>query len=352
MRLPTRQGKVDETLAIAMIRGAIDQGVNYVDTAYPYHEGTSEVIVGRALRDGYRRKVRLATKLPCWEVRTAADFDRFLDIQLERLQQDSLDFYLLHSLNKGSWPRMRDLGVISWAEKAIAKGRFRHLGFSFHDDAESFRTIVDAYDWAMCQVQYNFMDQKNQAGTEGVRRAAAKGIAVVVMEPLLGGKLVSPAPSIQALWDGAARKRSPVGWALDWLWDQAEISTVLSGMSSMAQVEENVVLAGRSKAGSLTSDERALYRVVSERYRELTLIPRTSCGYCMPCQQGVDIPGNFAVYNEGIMYDKHEGSRGQYAWWKHAHEVAHIYDHDIRAARCTQCGECVEKCPQSIPIST
>jgi predicted aldo/keto reductase-like oxidoreductase len=352
MRLPVKGGKVDEPLAIAMIRNAVDHGVNYVDTAYPYHEGTSEVIVGRALRNGYRERVKVATKLPSWEVKTAADFDRFLDLQLKRLQMDSVDFYLLHSLNKNSWAKLRDLGVISWAEKAIAKGRFHHLAFSYHDDAPTFLSIVDAYPWSMCQVQYNFMDIENGPGTAGVRHAASRGIAVVVMEPLLGGKLVAPPAAIQEIWNGAARKRSAVGWALEWLWDQPEIATVLSGMSAPDQVEENLALARQSRVGSLTPEEQALYPLVRARYNGLSLIPCTNCGYCMPCPHGVDIPGNFAAYNQAIMYDKQAASRGQYAWWKTAFEVTHIFDSDLRALRCEQCDECLEKCPQSIPIST
>jgi len=352
MRLPLRDGKVDEALAIAMIRSAIDRGVNYVDTAYPYHDGASEVAVGKALRDGYRRKVKVATKLPSWLVQSAADFDRLLDIQLERLQMDSVDFYLLHSLNHNQWPRLRDLGIIAWAEKAMTKGRFHHLAFSFHDDAEAFRTVLDACDWSMCQVQYNYMDENNGPGAAGVRRAAARGIAVVVMEPLLGGKLVFPPPAVQAIWNGAKRKRSPAAWALDWLWDQPEVSTVLSGMSTQEQVDENVALAAQSKIGSLAEEERALYPLVRARYQGLSLIPCTKCGYCMPCPHGVDIPGNFAVYNEAIMFDKQAAARGQYAWWKKAFEVNHNFDHDIRALRCEQCDECLDKCPQSIPIST
>ncbi len=352
MRLPMKAGKVDEPLAISMIRSAIDRGVNYVDTAYPYHDGTSEVIVGRALRNGYRERVKLATKLPSWLVSNAADFDRFLDQQLKRLQVDSLDFYLLHALNKSSWAKLKDLDVISWAQKAVAKGRFRHLAFSFHDDAATFRSIVDAYAWSMCQVQYNFMDVENGAGAEGVRFAASKGIAVVVMEPLLGGKLVAPPAAVQEIWNGAARKRTPVAWALDWLWDQAEVATVLSGMSAQDQVEENVELAGQARVGSLSDEERALYPLVRARYNGLSLIPCTKCGYCVPCPHGVDIPGNFAVYNEALMYDKQAASRGQYAWWKTAFEVTKNFDHDIRALRCEQCDECLEKCPQFIPIST
>ena len=351
MRLPMKGSSVDEPLAISMIRSAIDRGVNYVDTAYPYHNGTSEVIVGRALRNGYRERVKVATKLPSWLVNTATDFDRFLDEQLARLQMDSVDFYLLHSLNKHAWPKLRDLGVIAWAEKAIARGRFQHLAFSFHDDAAAFLSIVDAFPWAMCQVQYNFMDVENGAGTAGVRHAAARGIGVVVMEPLLGGKLVAPPKAIQEIWNGAPRARSAAGWGLDWLWDQAEVSTVLSGMSTPEQVDENVELARRSAVGSLTDAERALYPLVRARYNGLSLIPCTKCGYCMPCPHGVDIPGNFAAYNDGIMYDKQAAARGQYAWWKHAFEKAHILDHDVRALNCQQCDECLEKCPQHIPIS-
>jgi uncharacterized protein len=352
MRLPVKDGKVDEELACAMIRRAIDAGVNYVDTAYPYHEGTSEVVVGKALRDGYRQKVKLATKLPSWQVRAASDFDTILDTQLERLKVESLDFYLLHSLNKTAWAKLRDLGIIPWAERAIAQGRFAHLAFSFHDDAEVFRDIVDAYDWSMCQVQYNFMDVGNQAGAAGVKHAASKGIAVVVMEPLLGGKLVDPPPVVQAVWDGAARKRSSVAWALDWLWDQPEVSTVLSGMTAMEQVEQNLELAAKSQVGALRPEERALYDVARERYAALTLIPCTKCGYCMPCPHGVDIPGNLGVYNEGLMFDKQAGSRDRYAWLQRAFEVTHILDHDVRAVQCVQCDECLDKCPQSIPISS
>jgi predicted aldo/keto reductase-like oxidoreductase len=280
----------------------------------------------------------------------ASDFDRFLEAQLARLQVDRLDFYLLHSLNAGSWTKLKELGVIAWAERAMARGAFQHLAFSFHDEAEVFNTILDAYDWSMCQVQYNFMDVAKQAGTQGVRRAAARGIAVVVMEPLLGGKLVDPPAAVQVIWDGAVRKRPPVAWALDWLWDQAEVSTVLSGMSAPAQVEENVALASRSSAGMLTDAERSLYELARGRYQGLALIPCTRCGYCMPCAQGVDIPANLGVYNEALMYDKKAAARGQYAFWRKAFEVIHSLDHDIRATQCTQCGECLEKCPQSIPI--
>jgi predicted aldo/keto reductase-like oxidoreductase len=351
MRLPTKDGKIDEAEATRMLHYAIDHGVNYVDTAYPYHEGTSEVLVGQALRGGYREKVRLATKLPSWLVQTADDFDKYLDEQLGRLQLDHVDFYLLHSLNKDAWPKLRDLGVREWAEHAIAAGRFRYLGFSFHDDYDAFKQIVDDYDWTMCQIQYNYMDVEKQAGARGLQYAASKGLTVVIMEPLLGGKLIGPPPSIQSIWDSAANRRTPAGWALQWLWNQPEVSVVLSGMSTLEQVEENVALAGASGIGALTGEELALYDRVRARYQDLTAIPCTNCKYCMPCPQGVDIPANLGTYNDGLMYDKPDAARGQYRWWKYAYEVQGNFDHDIRAAQCIQCQECEAKCPQAIPIS-
>lgn len=352
MRLPTNENdEIDETQARQMLYYAIEHGVNYVDTAYPYHHGTSETFLGRALQGGYRQKVKLATKLPSWEIHTAADFDKFLNLQLQRLQTDYVDFYLLHALNKNNWPKLRDLGVLEWAEKAIAAGRFRYLGFSFHDDYETFQQIVDAYDWTMCQIQYNYMDVENQAGMRGLQYAASKGMAIVIMEPLLGGKLVDPPAAVQAIWNRAPIQRSAVGWALHWLWNQPEVSVVLSGMSTLAQVEENVALAEASGVARLTPEELALYDEVRQAYHALTAIPCTACGYCMPCPQGVDIPANFANYNQAIMYDKAEAVRGQYRWWKYAYEVQQNFDHDIRAAQCIQCGECETKCPQNIPIS-
>ncbi len=352
MRLPTNENdEIDEAEARRMLFYAIDHGVNYVDTAYPYHHGTSETFLGRVLQGEYRQKVKLATKLPSWEVHAATDFDRLLNIQLQRLQAEYVDFYLLHALNKDSWRKLRDLGVLDWAERAIAQGRFRYLGFSFHDDYETFQEIVAAYDWTMCQIQYNYMDVENQAGMRGLQYAASKGLAVVIMEPLLGGKLVNPPLAVQAVWNRAARKRSAVAWALHWLWNQPEVAVVLSGMSTMEQVQENVALADESGVSLLTEEELALYDEARQAYHALTAIPCTACGYCMPCPQGVDIPANLANYNQAIMYDQPEAARGQYRWWKYAYEVQHNFDHDIRAAQCLQCGECESKCPQNIPIS-
>ncbi len=349
MRFPTENGDehIDEAEATRMLRCAIDHGVNYLDTAYPYHGGHSEPFLGRVLQDGYRDKVRLATKLPSWKIEDPDDFDRYLDEQLERLQTDHIDFYLLHALKRDWWHKLRDLGVIDWAEHAVADGRIGHLGFSFHDDYDAFTEIIDAYDWTFCQIQYNYMDVDNQAGTRGLKYAASRGIAVVVMEPLLGGRLVDPPDSVQEIWDRAPTtrlgrpSRSPADWALQWLWHQPEVSVVLSGMSTMEHVRENVASAERSGVGTLTDQELALIEEVREQYEELCPIPCTRCGYCMPCPNGVDIPRNFHVYNQGVMY-------GDEAWARRAY--AEIPE-EKRASACVACLECEEHCPQSIPIS-
>jgi len=344
MRLPTTSKEpadIDEPQAMRMVRYAIDHGVNYIDTAYPYHSEKSEPFVGRVLQDGYREKVRLATKLPCWLVKSAGDFDRYLNEQLTRLQTDHIDFYLLHALNKKTWPKMRDLGVLPWAEGAIADGRIGHLGFSFHDKYEVFQEIVDAYDWTFCQIQHNYMDITNQAGTKGLRYAAAKGLAVVIMEPLLGGRLARPPKSIQAIWDSAAQRRTPADWALQWLWNQPEVSLVLSGMSTMQHVKENLVSADASGIGTLSEEDLALIAQVRDKYNELCPIPCTKCGYCMPCSSGVDIPRVIEAFNNGVMHDDPEGARQEYTW----------IPEGARADKCTQCHECEEVCPQQIPVS-
>ncbi len=346
MRLPildSDSSRIDEPLATRMIRTAIDRGVNYVDTAYGYHQENSERLVGRALKDGYRERVKLATKLPCWKVEEWSDFDRLLNEQLGKLQTDHIDFYLLHGLNAQRWPQMRDLNVIEWAQGALADGRIRHLGFSFHDQLEVFKEIVDATDlWEFCQIQYNYMDIEYQAGTEGLRYAAGKGLGVVIMEPIRGGQLAkSVPPAIQALWDSAPNRRSPAEWALQWVWNQPEVSLVLSGMSTMEQVEENLVSADRSGVGTLTEAELALIDRVREVYRALCAIPCTGCEYCLPCPQGVAIPDVFAIYNDLAMFEDLQRAQNSYNIFM---------DEDKRADKCVECGECLSKCPQQIEI--
>jgi predicted aldo/keto reductase-like oxidoreductase len=346
MRLPTIGGdsaQIDEPEATRMIRYAIDRGVNYFDTAYGYHQGNSERVLGRALQDGYRARVKLATKMPAWLVKSADDFDRFLDEQLAKLQTPFIDFYLIHGLRAERWQTVRDLGVREWAERKIAEGKFGGLGFSFHDSFEVFSQILNEYDgWAMCQIQYNYMDTEHQAGVRGLHLAAERGLAVVVMEPLRGGLLAGPPPpSVQMLWDSAAVRRTPADWALQWLWNQPEVSVALSGMSTMLQVEENLASAERSAAAPLTADELALVGRVRNQYRALTPIPCTDCKYCQPCPHKVAIPRIFDLYNMAQIYNAPDRARRAYEQWVREEE---------RANCCLECGECESKCPQGIPI--
>ncbi len=355
MRLPTLNGdyaRIDEPEATRMLHWAIDHGVNYVDTAIHYHGSNSERFLGRALQGGYREKVRLATKLFPLYVKEPRDFDRLLNEQLQKLQTDHIDLYLLHGINRNWWPKLRDMDVLDWAERAIADGRVGYLGFSFHDDYSVFQEIVDAYDdWAMCQIQYNYVNGDYQAGDRGLEYAAARGLAVVVMEPLLGGILAKPPPSIRALWNTALCQRTPAEWALQWLWNRPEVSVVLSGMSTMQQVEENVASVSAPDAGQMSDEELMLVDRVREAYRSLRSIPCTGCGYCMPCPNEVDIPYNFKLYNDGLMYEQEDPHRARfwYRWMKEGFEGE--WFRRGQAIQCVQCHACEQKCPQHIPIS-
>jgi len=348
MRLPLTDNdaaNIDEAESIKMIRYAIDHGVNYVDTAYPYHAGRSEVIVGRALMEGYREKVKLATKLPPQAIESYGDFDRILAQQLERLQVNKVDIYLLHGMNRVNWPKMRDLNVLHWAEGAMTDGRVGHMGFSFHDDFEVFKEIVDAYDnWAMSQIQYNYMDVDQQAGKRGLKYASDKGLAVVVMEPLRGGRITKQPPeSVAKLWASVPQKRTPAEWALQWVLSQAEVSSALSGMSNMEQVIENVAIADRSQPGRLTAEELTLIEQVREAYRQTNDVPCTGCQYCMPCPNGVEISRIFELYNDAVMYNDTFMTRYFYRGPAGLKE-------EQRADQCKECGDCLETCPQKLPI--
>jgi len=348
MRLPTADGQrnspnIDEPEAVRMIRHAIDRGVNYLDTAYPYHDGKSELVVGEALRDGYREKVKLATKLPTWLVNAPEDFDKFLDEQLKKLQTTSIDFYLLHALDQNRW---RDVvlrqDLLARAAAAIADGRIGRLGFSFHGEFAAFEEIVTGTDlWTFCQIQYNYMDTENQAGMRGLQLAASKGLAVVVMEPLLGGRLAEPPAEIRAAMEKFPVRRSPAEWALQWLWDQPEISLVLSGMSTMGQVEEDLQFAGAARAGSFSAAEHALIAEVRQKYQARTVIPCTRCGYCMPCPTGLDIPANFEFFNYAHAFDDVVSARFRFKVF--------LTDGQ-RSGACIDCGNCEPLCPQKIEI--
>ena len=250
MRLPlTRAHTIDEERAIQQIRYAIDNGVNYLDTAPAYHLGRSEPLVGRALADGYREKVRIATKLPPWSVTTRDDMDHILDGQLAKLKTTRIDYYLLHSLSQETWDKMVRLGVLEFLDRAKLSGKIINAGFSFHGNFDTFRKIVDAYDWEFCQIQYNFLDEQNQAGTKGLEYAASKRLAVMVMEPLRGGSLAGQVPAqVNEIWKEAPVQRTPAEWGLRFVWDHPEVTVVLSGMNRMSQIEENIRIAGEGRA--------------------------------------------------------------------------------------------------------
>jgi predicted aldo/keto reductase-like oxidoreductase len=351
MRLPILAGadgrpdhsRIDYPAATAMLRRAIDGGVNYVDTAWMYHGDRGEAWLAAALQDGYREKVKIATKMPVSYVKNAGDFDRILDTQLERLQTDCIDFYLLHGLDDANWRIVLEQGQLAAAERALADGRIAHLGFSFHGRYELFPEILAATDlWEFCQIQLNYMDEEFQAGRRGLELAAARGLGVIVMEPVRGGALVrNLPPQVLAAWDAAPVRRSPAEWALQWVWSIPEVSFLLSGMSTMQQVEENLTYADRSRPGLLSSDELAAVARVRDLYRELSPIPCTACRYCMPCPQGVAIPEVLQLYNDGHIYGDVVRQR----------VINGFLPERARADNCTACRECEEKCPQGIAVS-
>lgn len=336
--------KINEEEAIKMLRYAIDSGVNYIDTAYPYHGGESEPFVGRALRDGYRERVKLATKLSPWMVETREDMDRILNDQLNRLETNTIDFYLLHALNDRAWTKFKSLDVIDFLEKAKASGKIKHIGFSFHDRVDLFKEIVDYYDWSFCQIQYNYLDENTQAGREGLEYAASKGLGIAIMEPLRGGSLTRKLPhEIERAWEQSPIKRSPAEWALRWLWNHPEISVVLSGMTTMEQVEENIKVADQAEPDSLTEKEMALIDFAKQTFKEKMKVNCTACKYCMPCPVGVDIPQCFALYNEAHFTEDIPRAKFLYNGFILTRD-------EEKASNCIECGKCEKQCPQDIAI--
>lgn len=345
MRLPVIGGDenhVDKEAATSLLHSAIERGVNYVDTAYSYHGGNSEKWLGEALRDGYREKVLLATKLPSWKIETKADFDKYLNEQLENLKTNRLDCYLVHALVKEYWENLTRLDVFSFLERAIGDGRIRYAGFSFHDELSLFKEIMDSFNWSFCLIQYNYMDEHTQAGREGLEYAASKGLGVAVMEPLHGGFLAKEPPAgIARIWSKAKVKRSPAEWALRWVWNHSEVSTVLSGMNSTEQLEENLAVASSALPNSLSEEELGLVDEVGDKYAERILVPCTECGYCLPCPQGVNIPKILSLYNQTSIFEDCAGSSWLYQ---------NTLKENERASNCNECGECEEACPQKIKI--
>ncbi len=346
MRFPTRAGVIDEQRAIKMIHDAIDKGVNYFDTAYIYHAGKSESLLGKALVGGFREKVKIATKLPPFMVKSLGNAKKIFNTQLERLQTDYIDYYLLHMLtDKAGFDRLADMGVLKWIEELKAKGTIRNIGFSFHGAKNDFEQILKAYPWEFCQIQYNYMDENNQATKDGLILANEIGIPVIVMEPLRGGKLVTNLPEdVKKAFADCNRDRSPAEWALRWIWNHPQVNVVLSGMSDEAQVEDNIRIASNAQANSLTAEELSVFDNVKRILHERTKIPCTACGYCMPCPAGVDIPGCFSHYNDKYLISD-KGIRLQYY-----RNLGAVAAQPSYASQCKDCGKCESHCPQKISI--
>lgn len=354
MRLPVigdDPTHIDEENTINMIRYAIDQGVNFIDTAYPYHGfsmdqgGASEPFLAKALKDGYREKVKIATKLPSWAVETREDMDKFLNEQLKRLESDYIDFYMMHGINKNNWENLKELGFEEFLDGAIADGRIKNAGFSFHDRLELFKDVVDHYNWSFCLIQLNYLNDEYQAGKEGMEYASAKGLGVAVMEPLRGGQLATNIPAeVQELFNGADIRRSPAEWALRWVWNHPEVGVVLSGMNTMEQLEENLKISKEAHPHMLTDQELNITKEAKSIFEKKVKINCTDCGYCLPCPSGVNIPENFAKYNDYFLF----GSPEMMDLYKFNYH-AFVLEHE-QAAVCSNCGICEEHCPQNIKI--
>lgn len=329
---------IDEAKTLEVLRYAYDHGVNYVDTAYIYHGGFSEVVVGKSLKDGYREKVYLADKMPTWLVKKSADLDKLLEEQLRRLDTSYIDFYLLHALNGKEWDRIQRFNVLEWCEEKKRQGLIKHIGFSFHDGFASFKRIVDSYNWEFCQVQYNYMNEQVQAGTKGVQYAHSKGLPVVIMEPLLGGKLATLSVAKKSF---KHLKRTPVELALRWLWNQPEINVVLSGMGEMQQVLDNIEYASNSGVGAMSSDEITAVAQAQAEMEKLNAVPCTACRYCVNCPMKIDIPEIFSLYNTAknpVLGKKTGEAKDAYEELEHKADI------------CIGCRACEQHCPQQIEI--
>ena len=344
MRLPMKKdGKtVDADEAIAMMHYAINNGVNYFDTAFGYHSGESELILGRALRDGYREKVKVATKLPVWDVKKAEDFDRILAKQLEKLGVGHIDVYLLHGLGRDSIKTIKECKLLDKLDVAMGDGRIKNAGFSFHDDFDCLKDIVNMYDnWSMAQVQFNYLNKNDEPGEKGVKFLADKGLAAVAMVPCQGGNLANLPHQAMVAFEGSDKKRTVVQWAYDWVWNYPEITMVLSGMSSMQQVKDNIVYAKESGVGCMSASDVSRVEKAVELIGTVPQIPCTMCKYCMPCPQNVNIAACMAAMNEGSKFGK-DAALNVYKWWMSEKEHAEF---------CNSCGTCEAKCPQKIKIS-
>ena len=341
MRFPTdADGNIIEDEAIRMVRHAIDNGVNYIDTAYPYHNGQSEVVVGKALKDGYREKVILATKLPMWNLKKHEDMMQLLDEQLEKLQVEYVDFYLLHCMTAERLELANKLDYKKFLKEALEQGKIKYPAFSFHDNYETFIRILNDYDWKMCQVQMNILDDNNQATLKGIEAAREKGVGVVVMEPLRGGLLANPPSDVVELYKQWPTQRSAVEWAFRYLYTMPGVITTLSGMSTMEQVEDNLRIFDVPQGEARTAEDEKLYEQVKATYMARTKTRCTGCKYCQPCPMGVRIPSIFQGYDTSLLRDGGSFKKG----------YAGIAKEEADASRCVGCGACERACPQNLPI--
>ena len=349
MRFPSRNGRIDEAKTEEQMLYAIDQGVNYFDTAYPYHGGRSEVVLGKIInKNNLRDKVYIADKLPSFLVRKAEQIEEYFSTQLERLDTSYIDYYLMHMLDSyNSWAKLKEFGIIEFIEKKKAEGSVRHIGFSFHGRPEEFIKILEDYEWDFCQIQFNYLDEYNQAGLAGLEKAYEKGIGVVIMEPLRGGNLAAKAPEKVKERFAAYKEeqRSPADWALRWIWNHKEVCVVLSGMNVDEHIRENIKVASETTPGSMNVEEEQVVDDVKAIYRELMKVPCTGCNYCMPCPFGVDIPQTFTDYNNKYFFG------GMMARLQYIMRVTGMMGTAGSGAdKCTGCGKCEKHCPQTIAI--
>lgn len=344
MRFTLSGGKVDVNKAEKEIMEAYRTGVNYYDTAYVYHG--SEAALGEILaRNGIREKVNIATKLPHYLIKKPEGMEQYFSEELRRLKTDHVDYYLMHMLTDvKTWDRLVSLGILSWLEEKKRTGQIRQVGFSYHGNSDMFCKLLEVYDWDFCQIQYNYLDENSQAGVTGLRRAAEKGLPVIIMEPLRGGRLTGGLPAAaRHVLEHAEGGRTPAQWAFQWLWNQPEVTCVLSGMNSLEMVRENVATADAARADSLTEADLEIYRRVVAAINEKMKVGCTGCRYCMPCPRGVDIPGTFAAYNR----------RASDGYWKALTEyfmITSACQDYTGPGNCIGCGKCEQHCPQHLPI--
>ena len=339
MRFPTKDGQIDEVVAEQMLDRAYAAGVTYFDTAYPYHNGTSEPFVGRVMQKYPRDSFYFATKLPLWAVNSLDDAKRLFAEQLERLRTDYVDFYLLHACNKDRFDKMVELGVVEYLVSEKAAGRIKFLGFSFHDNFDAFRHIIEYRDWDFCQIQYNYMDINDQAGDAGVALAEALNVPLVIMEPVKGGSLAVLPEDVMKPFKHLDPDASAASWALRFVASRNNIKVVLSGMSTPEQLEDNLKTFTDFKP--LTEEEEEAVKEVADTLHKRVFNGCTGCRYCMPCPNGINIPGNFSIWNDYGMYENAGRTK-----WKWEHDIAD----DAKAKNCIECGLCEEACPQHINI--